>query len=206
MEAKQKNTIPTILAAVGILMILFIAPVWTAEEVRQLSLGVEAPALDVNVLKGETVSMGEDAQGHVTVVEFWATWCGPCRVSIPHLTELQAKYADQGLRVIGITDEEKDVVAPFVAEMGDTMAYTVALDPGQTTMYRYMGGFGVNSIPHAFVVDTSGNIVWHGNPLDEAMEVHVVAALEGQGKKSEAGSGSKSDPQPAVRQAGSDTN
>ena len=191
MEVKHEISILTIVAAVGILTILSIAPISTAEEVRQLSLGAEAPTLDVNVLKGEAVSIGGDAEGHVTVVEFWATWCGPCRASIPHLTELQNKYGDQGLRVIGITDEEKDVVAPFVAEMGDTMAYTVALDPGQKTMYRYLGGFGVASIPHAFVVDKSGKIVWHGNPLDGALEVHVAAAIGGRGEKAEAGSDTK---------------
>ena len=191
MEVKREISILTIVAIAGILMILAIAPAWTAEEIQQLSLGAEAPALEVNVLKGEAVSMGGDAEGHVTVVEFWATWCGPCRVSIPHLTELQNKYGDRGLRVIGITDEEKDIVAPFVAEMGDTMAYTVALDPGQKTMSRYLGGFGVNSIPHAFVVDKSGKIVWHGNPLDGALEVHVAAAIGGRGGKTEAGADTK---------------
>jgi thiol-disulfide isomerase/thioredoxin len=62
------------------------------------------------------------------VVEFWATWCGPCRVSIPHLTELQKKFKTQGVTFIGVSDETEDKVKPFVDKMGDKMDYTVAVD------------------------------------------------------------------------------
>ncbi len=101
----------------------------------------------------------------IHVVEFWATWCPPCRDSIPHLSEMQQKYKDK-VTFIGISDEAADVVKPFVQKMGDKMNYTVALDKNGETSKAYMEAFGVNGIPHAFVVDQTGKLIWHGHPMD----------------------------------------
>ena len=110
---------------------------------------------------------------NIAVVEFWATWCPPCRTSIPHLTELQKKFKDKGVVFIGISNEEPGVVAPFVQKQGDQMDYVVAIDRGRATSDGYMKAFGQNGIPHAFIVDKDGKFAWHGHPmagLDEALE------------------------------------
>jgi len=99
------------------------------------------------------------------VVEFWATWCGPCKTSIPHLTELQSKYKDQGLVIIGISNEELEEVKPFVEEQGDKMNYIVAVDKDEETSMSYMQAFGQNAIPCAFIIDKSGKVVWVGHPM-----------------------------------------
>ncbi len=119
-------------------------------------------------VKGEEVDLSEG----VNVVEFWATWCPPCRTSIPHLTKLQDRFKDRGVKIIGISDEPLRTVEPFVKGMGSEMDYTVAIDDRDATSRDYMGRYGVNGIPHAFVVK-DGAVVWHGHPmsgLDDAIE------------------------------------
>jgi peroxiredoxin len=101
----------------------------------------------------------------VVVVEFWATWCGPCRTSIPHLTELQKRFQERGVVFVGVSDEPAATIKPFVEEMGDKMDYTVAADRERKTYMAYMDAFGQNGIPHAFVVDLEGRIVWQGHPM-----------------------------------------
>ena len=112
------------------------------------------------------------------VVEFWATWCGPCKTSIPHLTELQKKYKDQGLVVVGISNEELEEVKPFVEEQGDNMNYIVAVDKDEETSMSYMQAFGQNGIPCAFIIDKSGQVVWVGHPM--LMDLPLEEILSGK--------------------------
>ncbi len=108
-------------------------------------------------------------RGQVVVVEFWATWCPPCRVSIPHLIELNDRYADQGVVLVSLTNEPLRTVEPFVEQMG--MDYPIG--GGSSTG----GDYGVEGIPTAFIVDREGRIAWRGHPLDQAMERALVAAV-----------------------------
>jgi thiol-disulfide isomerase/thioredoxin len=137
-------------------------------------LGDPAPALAINQwIKGKPVDLTKGKGTNLFVVEFWATWCPPCRTTIPYLTELQKKLKDKGVVIIGISDEAVEKVKPFVASMTDQMDYIVAVDDNQKTAAAYMQAFGVGTIPHAFVVDKSGAVAWHGSPmmgLDKALE------------------------------------
>ena len=114
-------------------------------------------------VKGEPADVTDGE--HIYVVEFWATWCGPCLQSIPHLTELQKKYKDQGVLFIGVTAEKAEVVEQFVAEQGDKMDYIVALDKNNATNKDYMTAHGQRGIPCAFLIDKEGYIVWIGHPM-----------------------------------------
>jgi len=137
-------------------------------------LGDAAPALQVaRWVKGKPVDLKAGRGKQVFVIEFWATWCPPCRKAIPHLSEIQKKYKDKGVVVVGITEEEPDVVQPFVKEAGDNMAYTIAVDRDGAMDKAYMEAFGIDGIPHAFIVDREGRIAWHGHPetgMDKALE------------------------------------
>lgn len=138
-------------------------------------LGGPAPPLKVaKWLKGGPVELEAGKGKTAYVVEFWATWCPPCRASIPHLTEVQKKYRDRGLVVVGVTNEkDAEKVAEFVKGQGEKMDYAVAQDDGGETFKRYMDAFEQRGIPHAFVVDKEGRIVWHGHPmvdLDQVLE------------------------------------
>ena len=141
-----------------------------------LTIGDPAPSIEVEVLKGEAVDIAAGRGEHVYVIEFWATWCPPCLKSAPHLSKLQAKLGDKGLKVIGISDEDKETVEPFIQDLGTKMDYTVAIDPSRRSHRRYMQPFGLTGIPHAFVVSKAGDLVWHGHPMDPFLE-HLLAVL-----------------------------
>jgi thiol-disulfide isomerase/thioredoxin len=93
-------------------------------------------------------------RGRVVLVNFWATWCPPCRKEIPDLIGLQQQFAGQGLIVLGIDDnEEEATVRPFVT--AQRMTYPVLLDPGGVVSER----FAVTSIPKTFIYDREGALV-----------------------------------------------
>ncbi len=101
-----------------------------------------------------------DWKGKPVLLEFWATWCPPCRKSIPHLNEVFAKYKDRGLMVIGVTDEDDATVRKFRKSV--PMDYHVAIDNGGQLSEK----MGISGIPHAFLVNKAGEIVWEGHPVD----------------------------------------
>lgn len=151
-----------------------------------LKIGDPAPPIAVaRFVKGEPVT--ELEQGQVYVLEFWATWCGPCVEAIPHVSELQAKYKDRGVVVIGTSvwesDPEQSKVEPFVARMGDKMNYRVAMDDrsggGKGKMAEtWMTAAGQNGIPASFIVDRSGKIAWIGHPME--LEKHLEKVVAGE--------------------------
>ena len=149
-----------------------------------LGIGDDAPQLDIehyiqdgNGFFGE-VEKFED--GKVYVVEFWATWCGPCIQSMPHLAELQNKYRGQDVQIISVTDEGLAKVKELMEQDypgGDktfaevTSAYTLTSDPDGSTNEDYMQAAEQNGIPASFLVGKSGKIEWIGHPmqLDEPL-------------------------------------
>jgi thiol-disulfide isomerase/thioredoxin len=136
-----------------------------------LKVGDPAPKLQVaKWVQGEGVK--DFAKDKAYIVEFWATWCGPCRTSIPHLNEIHNKYKDKGLVVIGqdVWEQDEDEVPKFVKQMGEKMTYRVALDDKKGSekgkmAETWMEAAGQNGIPTAFVISKTGHIAWIGHPM-----------------------------------------
>jgi cytochrome c biogenesis protein CcmG/thiol:disulfide interchange protein DsbE len=105
-------------------------------------------------------TQGVDTRGKVVLIDFWATWCGPCRKAIPELNDFAKKFKDK-LVVIGISNESADIVNGF---MKDTeMSYNVGIDAKSTMMKAV----GVQGIPHALLISPDGVVRWQGYPLDD---------------------------------------
>ena len=137
----------------------------TALTVSAAKIGDPAAPLTIKEwVKGQAVNVKDGKS--LYVVEFWATWCGPCRTSIPHLTKLQKQFKDKGVVFIGISDETADKVKPFVEQMADKMDYVVAIDNERKTSDGYMTAYGQGGIPCAFVVGKDGKVLWVGHPMD----------------------------------------
>ena len=154
---------------------LFVAG--SAASARELTIGSVAPAIDVEHWvqdgEGKFKPVTKFEKGKVYVVEFWATWCGPCIMSMPHIAQVQADYADKGVQVISISDEDLETVQAFLEkENGEgatfadvTKGYCLTVDPDKSVYEDYMKAAGQNGIPTAFIVGKTGEIEWIGHPM-----------------------------------------
>lgn len=148
---------------------------------ESLKVGDSAPELKVKKwVKGEPVARFKP--GMIYVVEFWATWCPPCRESIPHVNELQKKFEGKAVMIgVNCWEDNDSLVPQFVKEQGERMEYRVATDdksqsPKGFMAENWMGAAGLTGIPSAFVVDGNGKIAWIGHPW-ENMESAIEKAI-----------------------------
>ena len=130
-----------------------------------------------NWVKGTEVTQFD--AGKVYVLEFWATWCGPCKAGMPHLSHLQQEYMDKGVTIIGISDEPLEKVAAFVAkpEWDEKMQYTVCTDTDRSAHDSYMKAAMQNGIPCAFIVKDSV-VQWIGHP--QTMDAPIADIVAGK--------------------------
>ena len=111
-----------------------------------------APGFTLPQLNGQQIHLS-DYRGKVVLLDFWATWCDPCREEVPHLVELQNKYRDRGLQIIGISmDDDAEPVRDFYQRFN--MNYSVVM--GNATTGEAYGG--VLGLPIAFLIDRDGRV------------------------------------------------
>jgi thiol-disulfide isomerase/thioredoxin len=132
-----------------------------------------APAFKVSTLDGKPLSLA-DYKSKVILLNFWATWCGPCRAEVPDLVELQDKYKDQ-LQVIGLVvdDDDEDAVKKFAAKYGINYPVAMATDEVRTEYG------GIPALPTSFVLDEEGRVVQKHEGLRDPVlyEVEIRSLL-----------------------------
>ena len=132
-----------------------------AEDPKSPEIGDAAPTLGLEELlqaPDGAVASWDALKGNVVVVEFWATWCGPCVGAIPHLNELAEKFKDKPVRFISVTYEERSVIRKFLKKK--KMRSWIGLDTDKSMHKAY----GILGIPRTFLVDKSGKIVADTGP------------------------------------------
>jgi peroxiredoxin len=115
-----------------------------------------APDFEVKDANGQAFRLA-DYKGKVVLLNFWATWCGPCKVEIPWFIDFEKNYKDRGFAVVGISldDDGWEAVKPYIEER--KMNYRVAL--GNMQIERlYNGGSGIEALPTSFIIDRDGTI------------------------------------------------
>jgi peroxiredoxin len=125
-----------------------------------MEAGYDAPGFRLTDLEGKTVSL-EELRGGIVVVDFWATWCPPCLMSIPELVEVQEKYRDKGVTILGISVDQPENISEtdlraFRSKL--KMNYRVLRADRQVMSDYFVGGGAQIAIPTLFVVDQQGKI------------------------------------------------
>jgi len=140
--------------------------------------GFAAPDFSLETLEGETVSLA-DLRGQVVLLNFWATWCPPCRAEMPAIQSVYQAYQDQGFSVLAVDVAEGDAqVTAFADEQG--LTFPILMDRDAAVSNRYQ----VRAMPSTFFIDRSGIIqeVTLGGPMSEGfIKSQVTGLLAGEG-------------------------
>jgi thiol-disulfide isomerase/thioredoxin len=167
-----------------------VAATESAPEPPRLTIGDAAPPLDVEawvrVPEGQ-MPVGAYEPGQIYVIEFFATWCGPCLRSFPNLSRLQSRYKDQGVHIVGVNVLERAYdeqtlarIEAYTEKHADLMKYPAAYDGPSRAMDRaFMRAAGLTSLPAAFIIDRAGKIAYIGHPggMEQALDQVVKGTL-----------------------------
>jgi len=125
------------------------------------NVGDKAPKISAdewyNLPRGVKSIKQSHLDGQIVMLEFWATWCGPCRASVPHLVEMQKKYKSKGVVLVALSDEPESKVKPFIKNNKATYIIGSGAESAKKE-------YGVQGIPHVFLIDPHGKIAWKGHP------------------------------------------
>ena len=180
----ETRTIPV---CIWMMLSLGVATQTFAEAVPLGQLGCDAPQLEgLEWVKGDPVEM---QTGSVYVIEFWATWCGPCVGNMPHLSNLQDTHGDEGVTVIGLSNEPLQTAVAFLVandrdgvRQRDIIQYTLGTDPDNSTWDDYMTAYEA-AIVHTSTQDAPWFVVpadrkWYRNLVVARIIIEALESME----------------------------
>src|SRR5712692_5771004 len=156
-----------VVVALVVALMLYVGFHMARRSAPRIAKSTVAPDFTLESLDGKSMRLS-DLRGKAVLLNFWATWCGPCKIETPWLVELQNQYGSQGLQIIGVEagNDEKDDIAKFVKDMG--INYPILI--GKESVGDAYGG--VPALPETFFIGRDGKIV------DKTMGLHGRAEIE----------------------------
>jgi peroxiredoxin len=138
--------------------------------VKSQEVGKEAPGFSGKTISGDNISLS-DFKGKVTLIDVWASWCGPCKQEFPFLLELYDKYSDKDFTILAITiDEEKSNAEKFLKSLKKEVKFNIMFDPEAKVATQY----DVNAIPSVYILDKKGVIrYYHLGFMDSEKEKYI---------------------------------
>ena len=160
-----------ILAAFAVLVVVAVAlSTLMPEAVKPVRAGDLAKPISLPNLQDKLQGLPE---GKVVLLNFWATWCPPCRKEVPSMVKIYDKFKDKGFEIVAVSvDKSRDVVVKFVKEQN--MNFTVLHDVNSSTAQQY----GVFRYPKTFIIDRTGKVRQHLNGAVEWMEPEFMDYIE----------------------------
>ena len=144
-------------------------------DVKPINIRKTAPAFKLKDTKGVAVRLA-DFKGRVVLLNFWATWCPPCKEEIPWFIEFQRKYKESGLEVVGISVDEKGwkVVKPYLTDQGKDINYPVLLDDEHLNEV-----YAVSTMPKTLMIDRDGKVaaIHNGKVDKDGVEAEIQALI-----------------------------
>ena len=144
--------------SIAALLLAACGPVSADVQFRPITVGTPAPAYAAPTVAGDSVRVGPGAGAPLTLLNVWATWCGPCKDEFPELEAIHRRYGPRGLRVVGVSVDhgDDDAVRAFVAAEGAT--FTSARDADG----RVRDAFMSIGVPESYLIAPDGTLLWRG--------------------------------------------
>jgi cytochrome c biogenesis protein CcmG, thiol:disulfide interchange protein DsbE len=149
----------------------YVIPPQPAAPQRDDIIGKDAIAFALKDTDGNQVDL-QTLKGKVVLLDFWASWCGPCVAELPHIENLHKDFKNQGLVTLGVNNEDVEVARAFVKQRGYT--FTTLVDEGKEVSKNY----GVSGIPQVFIIGREGKVKWHTLGYSSGKEVELRSAVE----------------------------
>lgn len=166
----------TLAAACAALLPAAVLPAFAQDPAPPLAPGTHAPAFSAKTTTGKTLTL-KSLRGKVVLMDYWATWCGPCRMATPTLQALHKQFGPKGLAVVGMsTDDFHSVsqVKPFMKSFGITYTVTTSPDANQKAANAYK----VDGIPSQYLIDKKGIVRWSQAGYSENEKTTLPAMIK----------------------------